>query len=287
MRRPSRKQTQQQRDSGSATPDDLDEKDNISDLAWWAYQAIKWIGAILFIFFGWLQVRFLPVLSYVQNTPPEALIKGTLIAYYASWIGGCTFDTWIQQKVYVSDPKQGEVTVSLIGAIFAMFIVAFVLVWASSHQQFFALILLGFTIVNIVGWWLIVARIKPIIAASRAKLLSGERFFRLEQLRVIEAHMTGAWQRSRFVAMVLISLLGVLVYYSSPVRLFIARFIEASPLGIASNTAADLLPPIIYLSFVLVAEAWIWVKRENVRAMLLAMDKLRKGYFLRPIPERN
>jgi len=149
------------------------------------------------------------------------------------------------------------------------------------------LVLLGFTVVNIVGWWLIVARVKPIIDASRARLLSSGRFFRFEQLHLIEEHMAGHWQVSRFIAMVLISLLGILFYYSSPIRLFTARLIEASPLAISANTASDLLPPVIYLSFVLVAESWIWIKRENVRAMLSAMDNLRKDYSLEPISERK
>lgn len=273
--------------SDAAEIDGLDEREDVDRLAWWAFQAISVIGAILFFFFGWLQLRFTPVISYIQNTTPEIITKGTLILYCACWIAGCSFETWMQQKVYVSDPHRGEMTKDLFGAIIAMGVASIALVWASSHQQFFSLILLGFTVANIVGWWLIAKRIKPIITASQAELLSRRNFFRLEQLRLIEAHVIGDWQKLRFAIMVFIALFGVLVYYSSPTRSLLAKFVESSPLSIPAKTAANLLPPVIYLFFVLVAESWIWIRRENIRAMLSATDKLKKRYRMDPVPKRD
>ena len=159
----------------------------------------------------------------------------------------------MQQKVYVSDPGRGKVAEDLIGAIIAMFAAAFALVWASSHQEFFALVLVAFVIVNVVGWMLIVRRIKPIIEASRTQLHSTNKLFRLEQLSLIEAHMTGKWQVYRFSIMLFIALLSVLVYYSMPVRYSLAALVASLPFGISADAANNLLPPFFYLLFVAVA----------------------------------
>jgi|HubBroStandDraft_6_1064221.scaffolds.fasta_scaffold365908_1 hypothetical protein len=273
--------------SGATTPDDLDEKESVHNLAWWAFQAIRIIGGILLVFFGWLQLRFVPILTYVQNTPPEALVKAALIIYYASWITGATFDTRIQDKVYISDPKRGEITLNLIAAIVGFFVVAFALVWASSHQQYFAVVLLSFVVLNITGWALIIARVKPIIEATRSNFLVRDNFFRIEQLRLIEEHMTGKWQIHRFAAMLAVVLVAILIYYSSATRFFLARLIESSPIGLPSNTVAELLPATMYLTFVVMAESWIWIKRENVRSTLFALDRLRKRYLLSPLSEHT
>ncbi len=142
-----------------------------------------------------------------------------------------------------------------------MGVAAFVLVWASSHPQFFAIVLFAFTVVNIVGWWLIVKRINPVIDTSRAKL-KGD-LFRLDQLQSIETHMVGGWQKVRFAGMIFLSLVGIVVFYLIWVREFFAKIVET---GTGISFDANLLPPIIYLCYVLFAEIWIWTKRESLRA---------------------
>ncbi|HEY1748606.1 MAG TPA: hypothetical protein VGG11_17815 [Xanthobacteraceae bacterium] len=160
-----------------------------------------------------------------------------------------------------------------------MGVAAFVLVWASSHPQFFAIVLFAFTVVNIVGWWLIVKRINPVIDTSRAKL-KGD-LFRLDQLQSIETHMVGGWQKVRFAGMIFLSLVGIVVFYLIWVREFFAKIVET---GTGISFDANLLPPIIYLCYVLFAEIWIWTKRESLRATLSTTDRLRKHYSLQSKP---
>src|ERR1700730_3158978 len=98
---------------------------------------------------------------------------------------------------------------------FSVFFVAFALVWASSHQQYFAVVLFGFVVLNFTGWALITMRVKPIIEATRSNFLVRDNFYRIEQLRLIEEHMTGKWQIHRFAAMLAVVLVAILIYYSS------------------------------------------------------------------------
>lgn len=267
------------------TPDDLEGIERVGNLAWWAYQSIKVIGGLLLLFFAWLQVKDIPLGTLVQNTRPEFLIKATLILYYASWITGCTFDTRIQQKVYVADPKRGQITVDLLAAIGGFFVVAFALFWASSHQQYFAFVLLAFVAVNAVGWMLIVGRVKPIISASREVFLQRENFFRLEQLAVVREYMTGNWQVRKFIAMVIVILFASALSSFDSLRISLGTVIETFATSVPPNTMAGLLPDLCILFFVLMAEGWIWTKREKVRSILAAIDDLRQRYVLKPLSE--
>jgi hypothetical protein len=178
MRRRARRVAESRSDREAATLDEFEGRENIADLAWWGYQSVKVIGGILLVFFAWLQLKSVPLGTIVQNTTPEILIKATLVLYYACWVGGATFDTWVQQRVFVADPKRGKLTLDLFAVMAGFFVVAFALVWASLHQELFVLVLLVFVIANFAGWNLIVRRIRPTISSSEKVLFEGGYLFR-------------------------------------------------------------------------------------------------------------
>ena len=265
--------------------DDLEGIEHVSNLAWWGYQAIKAIGGLLLFLFAWLQIKDVPLGTLVQNTTPQRIIKVSLILYYTCWIGGATFDTKVQQKVYVSDPKRGQITLELLTVIAGFCAVALALVWASSHQEFFGALLLIFVAVNICAWMLIVARVKPVIASSREiSLKSAENLFRLEQLQIVEKYMTGSWQIHRFGVMIAMIAFAIAISYLDGIRLLLALPIASVIKSVTPGTIAESLPlSISILLFVVVAEAWIWIRREHVRFTLAAMDDLRQRYILTPV----
>jgi hypothetical protein len=205
--------------------DDLAGIEAVNRLAGWARKFIGVISGVLGVFFAWVQLKEVPFTEILEQTSPEFLTTTALIIYYACWIGGTNFDVRIQQRVYVADPKSGNLTIETIFITTIFFIVTILLLYVSKNTKAFAVLLAVFVVANIYGWRHIVARVKPAANASRNKFASRNNLFRLEQLNLVQTYMTGKWQMHRFWTMLgLIAVTNIVCLFAS-VRAGIANLI--------------------------------------------------------------
>lgn len=282
--------------------DDWDGIEDVDRLATWARWIITIIGGTLAAIFTWLQIKDVPLGVLVESTTPGFLIKAALIPYYFCWIGGATFDVAVQQRVYVADKNRGRLAIDTAAVVAGFFIVALLLLWTSSnekvfgvsaeqlfdvpYEKIFGLVLTAFVVVNIIAWRHIVRRIKPAIKLSRERFEQKRNFFRLEQLELVTEYMTGRWQMRRFYGMLAMLAIINFVNWNEGLRLLLAQMARNIP-GLSDKDVSNLIFGALILLFVFIAEAWIWIKRVNIRTALLVINRLKEKYEINPRRDRS
>src|SRR4029077_4291169 len=147
------------------------------------------------------------------------LRRVTLIFYYLCWVGGSSFDVHVQKEVYRRDPGEGRMPLVAFAAVVMLLIVAVVLLWASSSDEGFAAALAPFVLTNIFGWRVILHRVTPMIETTGAYYTQRSRYFRLEQLKLVQWYMTGWWQWFRFFVMIVLVALANVICFSELARM--------------------------------------------------------------------
>jgi hypothetical protein len=248
-------------------------------IAQWALRSIWIVGGILAFLFTWLQIRniFVPVL---KNADPHHLRRFTLIVYYLCWVGGASFDVHVQREVYRRDPNQGRIPLAAFIGVTMLLAVAGILMWASTSDQGFALALVPFVIANFIGWRIVLARVRPMIEATRSHYAENANYFRLEQLELVAWYMTGWWQWARFALMAALVALANALCFSDGFRAAIAETVHSAWSDLGHETLTKLLPAISLLLFVLLAELWIWALRARIRMSLNTIESLMRRYRL-------
>jgi hypothetical protein len=249
-------------------------------------RTVRWfiwiIGALLAVFFGWLQFRNFPVRSIFERAEPDFLLRLTLALYYTCWIFGSTFDTNIQTTVYLRDPNQGLLPRTAYVLLIGFGVVAAILLWASESERYFAGVLTGFIVFNILGFIYILSVVRPMINVSRERYALTNDLFGIEQLNLVARYMTGRWQFWRFVVMILM-IAGIdTLIFSDEIHAAAAGWIANLLPPLTVETISRLIPSLSFLVFVLVAEGWIFTQRLKVRTALVVIDELSDKYDLTP-----
>jgi len=247
----------------------------------WAIRAIGLLGGLLAAIFAWVQLREIP-LPLLENADPLYVRRIILAIYYACWVGGTTVDANIQKEVYRRDPQLGNVPREATLAVVGLFAVAALLLWASSSDERTSLALGPFLVVNVIGWRVLVHRVSPIIAATAAAYEQKNRYYRLEQLNVIKAYISGWWQWARFALMALIVVVTNLACFNDAARAFLSHALGNLMPTMREDAIANLLPVAGLLLFVVVAETWIWILRARNAIALRTIAALATKYTLRP-----
>jgi len=266
-----------------AIPDDPNSplEDEVAPLWKWAIRAIGLLGGLLAAIFAWVQLREIP-LPLLENADPLYVRRIILAIYYACWVGGTTVDANIQKEVYRRDPQLGNVPREATLAVVGLFAVAALLLWASSSDERTSLALGPFLVVNVIGWRVLVHRVSPIIAATAAAYEQKNRYYRLEQLNVIKAYISGWWQWARFALMALIVVVTNLACFNDAARAFLSHALGNLMPTMREDAIANLLPVAGLLLFVVVAETWIWILRARNAIALRTIAALATKYTLRP-----
>lgn len=249
-----------------------------------ALRFIAVTGGILVLFFSFLQLKDIPYGAIVEGTNPQHLREIVLALYYLCWVSGTTFDVAMQRRVYIRDPQGGHMPKLAFGAVGMLIVVAGILLWVKDADDKFAVALAAFLVVNIIGWRVLLSRVRPVIRESEATYRSEGNYFALEQLRVVERYIAGLWQWLRFGCMAVAVGCALAVALSGDARVATAALLHRVVSDISQAAIARLLPVVALALFVLVAETWIWIMRASVKATLTAIEHLEAGYTLRPKP---
>lgn len=266
-------------------PDDLEGTSDVATLWIWGRRFRRVVNAAVVAIVGGAVLWGYPVAALAQNLTSELLIKPAVFVYYACWYFGTAFDLKVQQEVYVRDPLKGRVSTDILifGAIFLVF--AVLLVLATNDEKEFGVLLAPFIIMNIVGWHLLVLRVKAPIRASRKRHRDRQEFFRLEKLNLVSEYVVGSWQARRFKALLAIIVAVNAIAWIDPLRQLVAfgasTIVTYSLTDLPVDVAARLLPGICVIIFVTISEAWIWTKRVGLKASLQNMDDLRNRYHIK------
>jgi hypothetical protein len=254
--------------------------DPIAPLWKWAIGAISVIGTLLVIFFGWVQLREIPLPSL--NAEPTYIRRIIFAFYYACWVAGTTIDANIQKEVYRLDPLRGRIPKEATAAVIGLFAVAAVLLWASDSDERTSLALAPFLLVNIIAWQVLVHRVRPIIARTEQAYREAARFDRLEQLGVVARYITGWWQWARFALMGIIVAAANVLSFNDVARLKTSQALHDLVPRYGVQEISTLLPVGALALFVVVAETWIWILRMRNAIGLRTIQELSERYRLSP-----
>ncbi len=270
-------------DSQIASP--LGYRTEVDKLATKARFTIKIIGGALALLFTWIQLKDFPVVPLLESTKAGFVLRLALAVYYFSWIFGTSFDVSVQQSVYVRDADRGHLGWRAIAAIGLFGATAAIFLWASDDEKWFAATLTGFIIANIIGWLVLVRRVTSIIYMSL--LTYDQDFFEIERLHVVKIYIAGNWQKYRFLVMFAIALVAIAISFVAPVRLMVSLAIASLVFGLKETVISPLLPSLVFVVFLVIAEGWIWMMRAKTWASLNLISDLKEKYQLEPIRPRT
>lgn len=267
------------RDGRIASP--LSYRADVDKLAAKARFSIKIIGGALAAFFIWRQLKEFPLIPLLESTQAGFVFRLGLTVYYFSWIFGANFDVSVQQSVYVRDANHGRLGWRDFGMIVVFGAVAALFLWASNEEKRFAPALSAFVIMNLVGWRVMVTRVISTIQMSL--LTYGQDFFEIERLHIVRNYITGDWQRFRFLALCAIVLFVDAVSFFAPVRSMVSSAIASLVSGLNETIISPLLPALIFVMFLVIAEVSIWIMRGKTWMSLSLIDDLKAKYRIQPL----
>ena len=228
------------------------DRNDLIDFARTSRKVVKWSAGVLIVFFGWLQLRDIPIGEIVGNVSGDLLTKIALSIYYLSWVAGLRNDVDEQEKAYAKSPNQGRfpwkegilATVAIVG-VFAILCVV-------SSATWFGVVLAVFLAINVAGYIYIRSLIMPTIEESRKEYTKDEDQNSLFKLKIVEAYMTGPWQTYRF------------VYAFAAIGIVIAMGFSRLPQLLSSVYPS--IPPGTYVAisvllYVITVEGWMWLMR--------------------------
>ena len=256
-------------------------------LAEQAQWAVGIVGGILGLLFTWLTFKGHPYVQWIEKADTEFIRHVTLAFYYFCWIFGCTFDIRMQREVYRSDPLLGSLPRMAVGAILLLLVIAAALLAASESDEWFAALLVVFVATNILGWRIVLRRVRPIIADSERQYILDENFFGVEQLRVVVAYIDGAWQRRRFALMIVLILMANAICFIPLVKDSLSQILARHLGNLSPAAVSRLLPVASLMMFVVSAEGWVWIRRVRARATLSVLYALQERYKLQPAPPQQ
>jgi hypothetical protein len=267
-----------------ATPSEIaNYKADIERLAKQSRYAIQIIAAILATAFAFVVLGAEQVAGTLNRTDPTIIYKIGLFAYYTCWVFGAKFDVDIEERVYVRDNLHGILDWKAIG-ILAIFTVAMLLFfWLHYYERIFAVGLLAFIAANYAGWRTVCRRIDGPIQDSISYYEKLGDHFGSTKVRVVDGYMRGTWQRQRFAVMAAMGVALLMAANAEPLFGIAPAVRGMTVLNLDADKLVYLAPAMLFLIYVTVAEAWMWIQRAKVHVCVTTIEGLSKKYVLEPL----
>jgi hypothetical protein len=260
-------------------------KNTITQMTSPIYRLIKWIGAILVIFFGYLQMRNIPIVNIVNSMSPDILRQTALFIYYPSWVYGSTWDTKIRERTYYVNTGQARLPLTALLLIVAFGIVTGLLLWLSGNDRGLSIILDILFFANMIGWIYILRFTKRIVTSSRDFYNNHENFLELLKLETVTRYTDGGWHWYRFLTGIILLIALNIASFSPEATLWVAEAIFHLIPALEVVAIAKLLPSVLLMIFVLVITVWIWCMRLITEVSLSVLDRLHARYAITLRPD--
>ncbi len=240
--------------------------------------SIRAISVILPVLFAWLSFRDLSFSAIIgaiaSSTVLDVLWKLVLFIYYTAWVIGASNDTNFHEDVSVRAPFGGQLPLQAIGLLVLFLVVAALLLYSQTFEQFVVFITLFFS-TNFISYLYIVREFtRPMIEESRAEFMSQGDYFGIERIAIFEHYMLGRWQFWRF--------LTGCVIIAAMIAIAVSNRLFGGTIPYLQDIPLELVQLIGMASFVAVLEIWIFYMRLKTLAGLAALDRLAARYQLLP-----
>ncbi|MBL8667233.1 MAG: hypothetical protein JNM48_07215, partial [Rhodospirillales bacterium] len=128
---------------------------------------IAWAGTALAMIFTWIQFKQFPLDMLASSYTPILLWHGGLALYYVSWVFGTKFDVDVQELVYVSFPRRGQVPVHGFVTVLLLVVAGAALLWTERDIQKFAIAIDIFIVADHVAWRYLIWLVKNVVRTSK------------------------------------------------------------------------------------------------------------------------
>lgn len=235
---------------------------------------IKYVASALGIGFAWLKLSNADFRPVAADVTAALVFHTTMALFVICWVKGLYGDTDQQELVYVAEPNKLHTYTGTSIVALALFLV-FVLLCLTYTTTAFAYSLLLFHVVNIAAWiYLSKVVMRGEYLKSREIYGKAREFFHVEQLRVVyELYLDGSWQVKRFAAGAVVALAAVVLRYATTTGQDFIQF-RGHTLG------TELAIALLFLTYVVVMEVWIWRERIRMAARIGLINQLRESYTL-------
>ena len=227
---------------------------------------------ILGLIFGYLKLRGISILPFINNLSGDFILKISIVAYYFSWSTGTLSDINDMEIVYIRGPENkylppGYLIASIIVIVFAL------LCWVKSFQGF-SIVLFIFWIINLFAWkYLIKFILKNIFDDSQKEYQKINSFSLFEKLDIVQNYSEGNWQWIRFIIGLILIIIVILLAFT-PLSLLVSKYLKIS------SEVIDAFSVFLYVIFM---ETSIWIMRIKRKVSLSVIEKIDKKYHVKLI----
>jgi hypothetical protein len=244
---------------------------------------VRAVGYVFAAVFTAFQIKNLTIIPLLATIEPEFFVRLGLIIYYNSWVFSVSVESKMAQKVYATDPNKGKTPVSMFLILPLLIGIGLLLFWVSSSMKLLSLALAAFLVVDVTQWFVFKSLARPLAASSTKIYREEHRYSQLEQLRCyVEDHLKGMWQPFRFGAMFFILLLFLVASHSDALRSLSSQQLASFAPALTAQKIDSLISPILFLTYIIVAEGWVWAMRLATKRRIDAIDEIDSMYALVP-----
>jgi len=216
----------------------------------------------------------------VQPSSADLIWKFSIVTYFWCWQIGCIWDTNRQELVYIELPGKGSWRPKSYLIILLLIAVGWALAKTEGDIPYFSLALLGFLVVDHVGWRFLLRELEP-SARRTAKIYSQyQDYISLEKLEVVRQQIGGAWKWYRLIPGTIIVITSLVFAFSESARHQIASYLHSLRPDSSYREAETFAFSLLVLAFVIVMEVWHFFIRIRTTFQLRTLDALRSRYRL-------
>lgn len=262
------------------TNDNLEVLRGVARLSGKARRIVKVVGYILAGLFAFIQFKGFPLGEALERSDPHNILQVTLVLMYFSWVYGLNFDIAVKEKVYVGDPRRGNLSLSAYSYISIFVGMAIILLFSRDNERYFAIALTAFSLISIILMIMVNRRTNPLITYSREVYSERKDMFGVEQVNLMEIYESGSWVWKRTMTLIVLLLFVDAMCLTDNLKDAITATIRPLVGDLFTEITRKLLPITSIILFLLVAEAWQWLMRLRTGISVHLLGELRKRFEL-------
>jgi len=225
---------------------------------------------ILGLIFGYLKLRGISIIPFINNLSGDFILKISIVAYYLSWSAGTLSDINDQEIVYIRGPENKYLPPAYL--IISIMVFVFALLCYVKNFQRFAIVLLIFWIINLFAWrYMIKFILKNIFIDSQKEYQMIKSFSFFEKLDIVKNYSEGNWQWIRFIIGLIIIIIVILLAFT-PLSLLASKYLKIS---------SEVIDAFSVFAYIIFMETSIWIMRIKMKVSLSVIEKIDKKYHVK------
>jgi hypothetical protein len=212
--------------------------------------------------------------TFINDSSPSVVMQTAIGIWYLSWVFGLGMDLNMQERVYFFDPDEGHLPREMYFTFGIMLLFAIIMMYFVDEPKYFVLILTVFSIVSIFGYLLYARRASKIIDSSYTEFVEHRDRVRIEQINCLRNYIQGRWNRVRAVVLVAMLIPIDILCWDRELRSYLVKLIVGINGAISPSALDTLLPTLLVIFFLALAEGWQWIRRLEAKFTISVLRKL-------------